>query len=62
MRTQALPTPWRVAVRGLQGLVVTEALVHAGSVPGEAFPQVNEREAWHQKRRGRLLRLIVLGR
>jgi Sulfotransferase domain len=31
-------------------------------VPGEAFPQVNEREAWHQKRRGRLLRLIVLGR
>ncbi|MFD0686098.1 sulfotransferase family protein [Actinomadura fibrosa] len=31
-------------------------------VPDEPFPEVNEREAWHRKRRGRRLRLVLLGR
>jgi diguanylate cyclase (GGDEF)-like protein len=46
MLTQGLAAPRRVAVRGLQGLVVAGALVHAGSTLLRSSPDVNGLDSW----------------
>jgi diguanylate cyclase len=46
MLARGLPAPWRVAVRGLQGLVVAGAVLYMGSTLVRSAPGANALDSW----------------